>query len=282
MTQTILTLSKALTVIDELAQSHGPVGISELSRRLGLSKNQIFRVVKTLEQFGYIHQVDDKYALGLRFLELGRHILNESDLVQTAIPHLNEVRNATGECVCLFMLDGREAVCIALREGLGLVNITARVGYRYLLHAGAAPKAILANQPAAFVRTVLVDHGLPAYTPHTITDDVELQRALEEIRRRGFALSNEDMLIHAFEVAVPIYDRDDQVRAALSVTGPVDRFGPEKRIAALRVIADVCDRISVSLGAQVKPGPHVRANVMFATGEHERASVDLEATGESA
>lgn len=57
MTQTILTLSKALTVIDALAQSHGPVGISELSRRLGLSKNQIFRVVKTLEQSGYIHQI---------------------------------------------------------------------------------------------------------------------------------------------------------------------------------------------------------------------------------
>jgi len=279
MTQTILTLSKALTVIDALAQSHGPVGISELSRRLGLSKNQIFRVVKTLEQFGYIHQVDDKYALGLRFLELGRHILNESDLVQTAIPHLNEVRNATGECVCLFMLDGRESVCIALREGLGLVNITARVGHRYLLHAGAAPKAILANQPAAFVRNVIDEHGLPAYTPHTITESAELQRTLAEIRERGFALSNEDMLVHAFEVAVPIYDRDDQVRAALSVTGPVDRFGPKERIAALRVIAEVCDRISVSLGAQVQPGPHVRANLMFATGEYEPASVDVEAPG---
>lgn len=279
MTQTILTLSKALTVIDALAQSHGPVGISELSRRLGLSKNQIFRVVKTLEQFGYIHQVDDKYALGLRFLELGRHILNESDLVQTAIPHLNEVRNATGECVCLFMLDGRESVCIALREGLGLVNITARVGHRYLLHAGAAPKSILANQPAAFVRKVIDEHGLPAYTPHTITDVAELQRTLEQIRQRGYALSNEDMLVHAFEVAVPIYDRDDQVRAALSVTGPVDRFGPEERIAALRVIADVCDRISVSLGAQVRPGPHVRENLTFAIGEHEATSIDLETAG---
>ncbi|HVX29427.1 MAG TPA: IclR family transcriptional regulator [Nitrolancea sp.] len=280
MTQTILTLSKALTVIDALAQSHGPVGISELSRRLGLSKNQIFRVVKTLEQFGYIHQVDDKYALGLRFLELGRVILNESDLVQTAIPHLNEVRNATGECVCLFMLDGREAVCIALREGLGLVNITARVGYRYLLHAGAAPKAILANQPAAFVRKVIEEHGLPAYTPHTITDSAELQKTLGEIRERGFALSNEDMLVHAFEVAVPIYDRDDQVRAALSVTGPVDRFGPEERIAALRVIANVCDRISVSLGAQVQPGPHVLANLMYATGQLPSESAELEANGE--
>lgn len=200
--------------------------------------------------------------------------------MQTAIPHLNEVRNATGECVCLFMLDGREAVCIALREGLGLVNITARVGHRYLLHAGAAPKAILANQPDAFVRQVIDEHGLPAYTPHTITESAELQQTLAEIRQRGFALSNEDMLIHAFEVAVPIYDRDDQVRAALSVTGPVDRFGLEERTAALRVIAEVCDRISVSLGAQQQPGPHVRANLMYATGEHEPASIELGASGE--
>jgi DNA-binding IclR family transcriptional regulator len=267
MTQTIPTLSKALTVIDALAQSQGPVGISELSRRLGLTKNQVFRVLKTLEQRGYIHQVEDKYQLGLKFLEIGRHILNESDLVQTALPHLNEVRNITGECVCLFMLDGREAVCIALREGLGLVNITARVGHRYLLHAGAAPKAILACQPPAFVASVIAEHGLPAYTPHTITEASDLLATLETIRRTGFALSNEDMLEHAFEVAVPIYDRDDQVRAALSVTGPVDRFEPEKRVAALRVLADVCDRISIALGAQVHPGTQIRPDRLLVTGE---------------
>jgi DNA-binding IclR family transcriptional regulator len=267
MAQTILTLSKALTVIDALSQAHGPVGISELSRSLGLTKNQVFRVLKTLEQYGYIHQVEDKYELGLRFLEIGRHILNESDLVQTTIPHLNEVRNLTGECVCLFMLDGLESVCIALREGLGLVNITARVGHRYLLHAGAAPKAILAAQSSGFVERVIAEHGLPAYTPHTITDVDALQSMLSEIRESGFALSNEDMLVHAFEVAVPIYDRDDRVRAALSVTGPVDRFTPEKRADALRVIADVCDRISMTLGAQGRPGAHIRPDLVFATEE---------------
>lgn len=252
MPQTILTLAKALAVIDELAETHGPVGISELSRRLGLSKNQVFRVVKTLEERGYVHQVDDKYQLGLRFLEIGRQLLNNNDLVQIAIAHLMEVRNATGECVSLFLLDGHESVCIAMREGLGLVNVTARVGQRYSLHAGAAPKAILAFQRPEFIEHIITSYGLPAYTPHTIIEPASLYASLEEIRRLGYAFSNAEMLVHAFEVAAPIYDRYDRVRAALCVTGPVDRFGPAERDAALAVVMNVCDRISATQGAHVR------------------------------
>lgn len=258
MPQTILTLTKALTVIEELSQAHQPLGVSELSRSLGLSKNQVFRVLKTLEAQGYVRKSGDKYQLGLKFLELGRRLLSEDDLVQIAIGHLNRVRNETGECVCLFVLDGRQAVCTALREGLGLVNITARVGQRYQLHAGAAPKAILAFQTDEFVDAVIDRSGLPAYTPYTITEPDELRAQIAVIRERGYALSSEDMLVHAFEVGVPIYDRGDHVQAALSVTGPVNRFGPEERRRALEIMAGICDQISLAMGSQVRPSVAIR------------------------
>lgn len=258
MPQTILTLTKALTVIEELSRAHHPLGVSELSRSLGLSKNQVFRVLKTLEAQGYVRRSGEKYQLGLKFLELGRRLLSEDDLVQIAIGHLNRVRNETGECVCLFVLDDRQAVCTALREGLGLVNITARVGQRYQLHAGAAPKAILAHQSDDFIEAVMEHSGLPAYTPYTITDPAKLLAHLSMIRERGYALSAEDMLIHAFEVSVPIYDQADRVQAALSVTGPVDRFGPAERVQAVEILAGVCDQISAALGSHLRPSAHLR------------------------
>ncbi len=257
MKQTIMTLSKALEVIDELARSYEPVGVSDLSRRLGLTKNQVFRVLKTLEEHDYVHQVGERYHLGLKFIEVGRKILSQNDLLQLAIAHLNEVRNATGESSVIFVLDGQEAVCIAVREGTGLMDITARVGLRYLLHAGAATKAILAFQPEDFVDAAIAKHGLPAYTQYTITDADTLKLHLAAIREQGYVFSNEDVQVHASAVSVPIYDRDDDVRASLCVSGPNDRFTDEKREQALAILAGICDRISASLGSGIRPGTQI-------------------------
>jgi DNA-binding IclR family transcriptional regulator len=251
------TLGKALDVIDEMARSQEPVGISELSRRLELTKNQVFRVLKTLEEYGYVHQIGERYQLGLKFIEVGRKILGQNDLLQLAIVHLNEVRDACGENSVIFVLDGLEAVCIAQREGFGLMDLSVRVGHRYLLHAGAATKAILAFQTDGFVDAAVAKHGLPAYTKHTITDIAILKRHLAEIRERGFAFSNEDVQAFASAVSVPIYNRDDRVTASMCVSGPNDRFTPERRAHAVRVLASVCDRISAALGAQTLPGAKV-------------------------
>ena len=109
-----------------MARSHEPVGISESSRRLDLTKNQIFRVLKTLEEYDYVHQSGgERYQLGLKFIEVGRQILGQNDLLQLAIVHLNEVRDACGESSVIFVLDGLEAVCIAQREGHGLLDLTS-------------------------------------------------------------------------------------------------------------------------------------------------------------
>jgi DNA-binding IclR family transcriptional regulator len=266
MKQTIGTLSKALEIIDELARSHEPVGISELSRRLDLTKNQVFRVLKTLEEYGYVHQSGERYQLGLKFIEVGRQILGQNDLLQLAIVHLNEVRDACGESSVIFVLDGLEAVCIAQREGHGLMDLTARVGHRYLLHAGAATKAILAFQNDELVDAAVAKHGLPAYTKHTITDADALKHHLAEIRLRGFAFSNEDVQAYASAVAVPIYNRDDRVTASMCVSGPNDRFTPEKRAHAVTILAGVCDRISAAQGARTLPGARIAQSGTLASG----------------
>lgn len=254
MTQSIQSLQKALEVIDELACAGEPVGVSDLSRRLNLTKNQIFRVLKTLEQYDYVHQVDSKcYQLGFKFFEIGQQILDQTDLSHIAIPYMDELRNATGESVHLVVRDGFQGVCIARRESGALIRMSARVGRRYLLHAGACAKAILAFQPQYVFDAAVERYGLPAYTEHTVTDREALACHLAEIRRQGYAESDEDLDVNAYAVAVPIYDRTGRVNAAMSIAGPVQRFSSDDRISALSLLSDACDRISAALGAVKRP-----------------------------
>ena len=228
MSQTIGSLSKALDVIDTLADSGTALGISDLARRLNLSKNQVFRILKTLEEHGYIHQVESRaYQLGFRFFSVGQRVVEQADVVQLALPLMDDLRDATGESVHLLVLDGYQAVCTARRESPAFIRMSADVGRRFLLHAGACPKAILAFQPTPSSSRRSRRTGLPRYTEHTITDLAELERHLDGIRARGYAVSDEDIDVHAFALAVPIYSRAGSVNAAMSIAGPASRFSRE-------------------------------------------------------
>src|SRR4051812_29407111 len=164
MAQPIGSLTKALDLIDEMARNGADIGVSELSRRLGLTKNQTYRILKTLETYEYIRQRDDKsYTLGFKFFEIGQQVLQQNELVQVALPLMDELRDTSGESVHLFVREGMHAICVAKRDSMAAVRMSARVGARYLLHAGACPKTILAFQPPAFIELVISNPTLRAY-----------------------------------------------------------------------------------------------------------------------
>ena len=254
MPQTIGSLQKALDVVEEMARSGDGVGISELSRRLGLAKNQVFRVLKTLELYDYVHQQPDKsYRLGFKFFEIGQRVARQNDLVNVAVPIMDELRDATGESCHLVVRDGLLGVCVARRESPAMIRMSAEVGRRYLLHAGACPKTLLAFQSPEVIEAVINRYGQPAYTERTITDPDLLRAHLREIRDRGYTISDEDIDAHAYAIGVPIYDHEGQVAAAISVAGPVFRLTEEKRPRVLALLVAGADRISAALGAPRLP-----------------------------
>jgi IclR family acetate operon transcriptional repressor len=100
---------------------------------------------------------------------------------------------------------------------------------------------------------VIGRYGLPAYTEHTITNPDRFKQHLAQIRAQGYAESDEDIDVHAYSIAVPIYGADEAIVAAMSVAGPVFRLTPETRPRMLRLLASACDRISAQLGARRLP-----------------------------
>ncbi len=104
-----------------------------------------------------------------------------------------------------------------------------------------------------FIQSAIAHSGLPRYTEHTITDPTDLKQHLAAIRAQGYSVSDEDIDVHAFAVAVPIYDRHGFVNPAMSIAGPASRFARDKRARALRLLVDACDRVSLALGAPKRP-----------------------------
>jgi IclR family acetate operon transcriptional repressor len=254
VSQTIGSLDRALALIDELSRNAEEIGVTELSTRLSMSKNQVFRILSTLKAHGYVQQTENKtYRLGSKFFEIGQRLISQNDLLQVAQTQMDWLRDETGETVHLFVRDGLQAVCVARRESRAAIGLSAQVGRRFLMHAGACPKAILAYQDAKFVDATIAEHGLPTYTGRTVLSRDALEAQLARIRQQGYAESDEDLDPSAYSIAIPIAGLNGNVNTAMSVAGPLHRFTADQRGRALDLLRETRLRIGATLGFSVIP-----------------------------
>jgi IclR family acetate operon transcriptional repressor len=254
VSQTIGSLDRALALIDELSRNAEEIGVTELSTRLSMSKNQVFRILSTLKAHGYVQQTENKtYRLGSKFFEIGQRLISQNDLLQVAQTQMDWLRDETGETVHLFVRDGLQAVCVARRESRAAISLSAQVGRRFLMHAGACPKAILAYQDAKFVDATIAEHGLPTYTGRTVLSRDALEAQLARIRQQGYAESDEDLDPSAYSIAIPIAGLNGNVNTAMSVAGPLHRFTADQRGRALDLLRETRLRIGATLGFSVIP-----------------------------
>ncbi|HWG84956.1 MAG TPA: IclR family transcriptional regulator [Deinococcales bacterium] len=226
--------------------------LAEVTARLGLEKNQVFRSLKTLEEAGFVRvESDGRYALTAIVGVLAGAAAGspQASLVEVAAPQLDRVVAATRESVNLFVLAGETAVCVDRRDSPQVVRVESVLGRSVTLHAGAAPKAILAFMPPAEREAVLAQLGqYQRYTDRTILDPDVLREDLAAIRERGYAISDEDVDSSARGVGAPILGRDGFPVGAVSVGGPSFRVTREKLCSFGELISQVGRAVSRQLG----------------------------------
>lgn len=247
----IQSVSHALDVMEQFFGEVDELGVTELSKRLKLHKNNVFRLLATLESRGYIEQnkSSENYRLGIKCLHLGRRYIEHMGLVRQARPILADV---TRKC--------RESTYVAVyrREGVipleaidpedRAVRITSPVGRALPLWATAAGKTHLAFDTDEQLKSSLPDI-LQAYTERTITDRAQLFSQLESVAKHGYAVDSGEYLNEVSSVAVPIRDYTRSVVGSLSVSGPAYRI-PDERVAAeiAPLILDAGRELSHRLG----------------------------------
>lgn len=223
----VQSLSRALDLLEALAATD-EAALSDLAQQTGMIPSTAHRLLASLAQRGYVAQSpgNGRYRLGFKALELSSSVSSRREhLRTTARPHLEALRELTGESVNLVVLDRLDVVYLDQVEGSRSVRMFTQVGRTVPAHTTGAGKAILAHRPADEVERLYADeHVFAPLTPRTITNAVDLDRALERVRRDGFAVDDEEHEEGVGCIASAILDAEDLAIAAISVSGPSSRI----------------------------------------------------------
>lgn len=234
----VQSVSRALDLLEAFPRLGPEIGLTSIAEHNNLNKATAYRLLATLEARGYIERSPDgrKYRLGVRTLELGAYFQSQLDVRRLALPYMTAMVEATDEAAFLCIREGDEALCIERVESELEVNIfTLRVGGRQPLHCGAAPRAILAGMDDCEVAAYAQRTGLPSYTPQTITNLEKLQEDIMRTRGQGYVVSIEDASLGIAAVGTPVRDHSGEIIAAISLSGMVARYSPER----IRELAEV-------------------------------------------
>lgn len=213
------------------------LSFGEVQQSTGLPKTTTHRVLSELVKTGLLERQDGRYLLSRLVFELGMRASVERRLLEVATPFLEELRERTHETVHLGVRDGAEVVYVAKIGGHSQAASPSRLGGRMPLHATSIGKVLLAHAPAD-VRQEVLTGPLRRYTARTIVEPGRLQQQLDAVAERGVAFEHEESAVGIVCVAAAVLRPTDAVAvAAVSVTGPVSRFHPDKHAAAVKAAA---------------------------------------------
>ena len=234
-------LSRTLTLLETFEAADASLSLAELSRRSGLPKPTVHRMVAEMTRERMLERLDDgTYRLGMRLFEIGERLQTNRTLSDAALPIMEDLREATRQRIHLAVLDGVDVVYVEIL-GANLMHVGSRTGGRFPAHATGVGKAILAYSPRAVVQA-RIEAGLPRLSPRTITTPGALERDLHDVRSRGFAQDREESHVGVSCVAAPVYGSDNKVRAALSITGRTTSIDPVRLGPAVRTAANTLSR----------------------------------------
>lgn len=237
MSYTVDVVSVAIELLMVVAE-HPGLGVTELSKRSGITKARTFRLLNTLEETGLIRRQEPlaTYSLGYRALLVGVAAKEQNRLSQLADNLLPAIGEACGESVLLRIREATETVCIAWWDAPNTVRVESQLARRRPLHAGASGKLLLAYAPED-VQDAVLGAERERFTNNTITGASQLKQSILKVREQGYSISYAEKAIDTVSVATPVYDAGGSVIASLATTAPASRVPPEKLevlVAALR------------------------------------------------
>jgi DNA-binding IclR family transcriptional regulator len=249
MNTEVKSAGRILDLIEYLSGCTEPAPLKEMVAALGYPKSSTHALAQTLVARGYVVQDRmDRYTLvrGDRFASPARTL--EARLVAAAQPIMQELRDVSGETVLLSVLHGRNAL-------KRLAKSVSRQAVRYdtdfdapaALYCTASGRVLLAHMKPAALDAYLERCDLVAYTPHTETNPARLRALLEEVRRDGVAVNDQEYIAGASGIAAPIWSREGQVVAVLNLGTVSPRF-QRRRDEIIALVKRAAAQVSAKLG----------------------------------
>jgi DNA-binding IclR family transcriptional regulator len=247
----IQAVDHALDLLEQFHDDIDELGVTELSKRLKLHKNNVFRLLATLESRNYIEQnrVTENYRLGLKTLELGQTFIKQMGLLRQSRPVLEALVKECNETTYVAILKDFHIVYLDTVETDLTVRVVPRVGSRLPAYCTAAGKVQLAYMTDEELDNYIPGKELKRFTPNTIIDKDQFRKHLAVVAEQGYAVDNEELDNGVRCVGAPIRDYTRRIIGAVSISGPSMRFTDERvEKELIPLVKKAGEEISTKLG----------------------------------
>ena len=253
-------LAKSLEVLESFDSESPRWSESDLRRQLGIPSSTLHRILRALEQTGYVLRDDNgHYRLGIASVRLGQRAAGSLDIAAVLDRELRELGAQTEELVLLAApeMSAGLARYVSAIDSPKRLRVTAEVGSAVPLTAGATAKTLLAFAPEAQIESVL-RRRRERLAPGTVTNAKVLRGQLEAIARRGWGLSWEETYDGAWAVAAPVLADDGRAVASIGVAAPISRHSRGREQATRQAVVATAARASARLIPDTTSAPDVQ------------------------
>lgn len=221
------SLTNALHLLKCFTIDQPELTLSEIAELINMSKSTACRLIQTLESEGFIHQDlhFNTYSLGSSVLALSNTAIDQFAILKETTYFLKQLTIQTGESAHIAILDKKDVIYLKKEDSQHRVQLLSHIGRRNPAHCTASGQAILAFLKPATVEKIFED-GLERVTKNSITDLSKLQQTLRNIGQNGYAVSKGEFIENIVSVGAPIFNKNHQVFASISVAGPKKRVLP--------------------------------------------------------
>jgi DNA-binding IclR family transcriptional regulator len=244
------SVTQAINLVEELARSKKPVALKDLARATNLNKATAYRLLSSLREKGVAQKIGDQglYGLGPKLLVFAEEYRRSFTMRDRVLPYLDQLVHVTGETtIYCERFQGDSCVTIERRESPHQTRTVIETGVPRPLYAGSSAFAILAMLPQEEIKSVLNVKPVERFTRFTVTSQKEILKRIQEVKRRGYAVSIQERYLFTAGVGAAVF-LESAVIGSLAVIGPAERIkstGIEKLGKAVRKVAE---QLSAELG----------------------------------
>lgn len=245
------TLERGLSVLRAFGRDRPQMTLSEVAEVTDLSPAAARRCLNTLVKLGYVAKHQRQFLLRPEVMSFASAYLDSMSLGELVRPHLQAVRDETGDSSSLAVLSGYDILYLVHVSTNRMVRLAAGVGTRYPAYATSMGRAILAFEAEDVRAHYLNTCNFVSFTEHTITAKTELRRMLDQARKAGYAAIQDELDYGLISVALPILDESGRSMAAINCSTSTSRVGKEELIRSrLPVLRNAARFIEAALRRQ--------------------------------
>lgn len=248
----VSSLAKGLRVLELLAKN-GEMSATRVASCLDTSRAASHRFLSTLRDLGYVEKTEEgMFNLTFKILELGMRKLDRFEILRIVHSFMQEIAHAFGETVNLGHWDGGAIVHLKKISSTEILRLDVGLGAVAPAYCSGLGKAVLAFLPEDELADYIESVKWVAMSPKSITNPESLKAEIEQIRKRGYAIDDEELSLGLRCVAAPVFDHTGRPSYALSVSGPTLRMTKEKINAIQAKLLPLCRQLSRQIGAPDK------------------------------